>query len=154
MSALEGLCSRGRRTGAGSGRPAAVEGAGPSGGAERVGGAGTREGVGASCASHAPVAFFLPGAVTAAAAPTRRAGYRRGVEEGGSGRRSRAALPVSGWGRSERGRRAAGGRGGRRRFGPWASGGERLRAGPGTGEGVRRRGLHSSWSELAGLEDL
>ena len=29
MSVLEGLCSRGRRTGAGSGRPAAVEGAGP-----------------------------------------------------------------------------------------------------------------------------
>ena len=75
MSALEGLCSRGRRTGAGSGRPAAVEGAGPRGGAERVGGAGS---VGASCASHAPVAFFLSGAVTAAAAPTRRAGWPRG----------------------------------------------------------------------------
>ena len=153
-----GECTRGfvqPRSAHGSGRPAAVEGAGPRGGAERVGGAGTREGVGASCASHAPVAFFLPGTVTAAAAPTRRAGWPRG-----GGRWFGAALNAVKsparlrLGRSERGRRAAGGRGGRRWFGPWASGGERLRAGPGTGEGVRRRGFHSSWSELAGLEDL
>ena len=82
MSALEGLCSRGRRTGAGSGRPAAVEGAG--GGAERVGGAGKRW-----CQLREPRA----GRVLSV-----RRGYRgggadaqgrlAGVEEGGSGRRS------------------------------------------------------------------
>ena len=48
-----------------------------------------RESVGASCASHAPVAFFLSGAVTAAAAPTRRAGWPgwRKVVRGGAQRR-------------------------------------------------------------------